>query len=228
MAAGKGRGRRRGGVAIGGARSRALTADVIERAAAEIQHVARVGTLEMALSIGEIVFRRIFRSDVDLLRLNGPKDVSFGQLAERGDLGISRANLWRAVAIYELSLRLPHLRESKHLGVTHVRAVLGLPSHAQERLLARAERERLDASVLEKEAASTRKGQGGRPRKLEVLRALDALLRVAEMPVDTFSDRRAVGKMSAVDVETFVVMLQELDERLGALRALLRDAGGRA
>ncbi|MFO0570964.1 MAG: hypothetical protein U0263_35345 [Polyangiaceae bacterium] len=224
MAAGK---RRGGGKAVraGGRQNRTLSDDVIERTVAEIRHVARVGTLELALNIGEIVFRRIFNSDVELVRLNGPKHVSFSQLVERDDLGISKANLWRSVAIYELSLRLPQLRESKHLGISHVRAVLGLPARTQERLLSRAERERLDVSALETEASSTRKGHGGRPRKLEVVRALDALYRVTKMPVDVFSDRRAVGKITAGEIEFYVAMLEDLNERLGVLRALLHEAG---
>ncbi|MBK7578660.1 MAG: hypothetical protein IPI67_00505 [Myxococcales bacterium] len=200
---------------------------MIEQAAAEIQHVARVGTLEMALSIGEIVFRRIFHGDAELLRLNGPKEVSFTQLADRSDLGISRANLWRAVGIYELSLRHPQLRESKHLGVTHVRAVLGLPARDQDRLLARAERERLGAAAIETAAACARKGHGGRPRKLEVVRALDALYRVTKMPVDAFSDQRAVKKIAAEEIDVYIAMLEDLDERLGVLRALLREAANR-
>lgn len=219
-------GRKRGG------RGTALTGpqrtdDAVELAASEIRHLVRVGTLEMALNVGEIVFRRIFGGDVEALRDRGPKDNSFARLAERDDIGISRANLWRSVAIYELSLRLPVLRESEHLGVSHVRAVLGLPARAQERLLARAERERMDVEVVEREAAGARRGQGGRPRKLEVFRAIEAIMRLTKLPVDVFGDRRAISKMSAEDVECAAAMLDELDERVAELRSLIREAAGK-
>lgn len=202
-------------------RSRALTSDAIEQAAAEIRHLTRVSTLQMALDVGSIVFDRIFHGDAELVHRNGPKDASFGQLAAREDIGISKANLWRCVAMYELSLRLPHVKDSQHLGVSHVRAVLGLPQRSQERLLAKAERERLDVSTLEALATTNRRGQGGRPPKPAVVRAIDSLMRVAALPLDTFSDRRGAAKMSQEDIEAAAEMLRELDDRLRALEALL-------
>jgi hypothetical protein len=215
-------------LAFYGQRSSALaTGDAIERTVAEIRHVTRVGTLALALDIGEIVFRRVFGSDVELVRRNGPKDVSFSKLAAHPDLPLSRASLWRAVALYELSLRVPRVKDSKHLGVSHLRAVLGLPARVQERLLTRAERQRWKVAELEAEATSTRRGQGGRPPKLEVLRALDGLMRVASLPLSAFGDRRAVEKMSREDVECAVVMLTELDERLIELKGLLQEIGAK-
>jgi hypothetical protein len=205
-------------------RSRAfVTVDAIERTIAEIRHVTRVGTLELALDIGEIVFRRVYAGDMELLRRNGPKDVSFSKLAAHPDLPISRASLWRAVSLYELSVRLPRVRESKHLGVSHMRAVLGLPAAVQEKLLTRAEKQRWKVAELEARASSTRRGPGGRPRKLEMFRALDGLMRIAALPVSAFTDRRAIEKMSPEDVDCAVEMLSELDERLTELRHLLGD-----
>ncbi|MBK7583771.1 MAG: hypothetical protein IPI67_26705 [Myxococcales bacterium] len=199
--------------------------DPVELAFAEIQCVVRAGSLAIALNVGEIVFRHLYRGDVDLLRDNGKKDVSFRRLADHGGLQMSRAKLWQSVAIFELSLRLPEIKASKHLGVTHVRAVLGLPARAQERLLARAERECLDAKALETQAASARKGHGGRPMKPAISRALDGLRRVANMPLETFADPRALKKLSQEELECAVATLHELDERLKVLRGTLRAAG---
>ncbi len=105
--------------------------------------------------------------------------------------------------------------------MSHVRAVLGLPARSQERLLTKAERERLDVSELEALATSKRKGQGGRPPKPAVVRAIDSLMRVAALPMETFSDRRGAAKMSDEDIEAAAEMLRELDDRLRALEALL-------
>jgi len=224
MSGGRSPSGRRGALAPIGRRQPTLSDDPVERAAAEIRHITRVSTLELALNVGEIVFRHIFRGDLELLRRNGPKDVSFGLLAQRQDLGLSRATLWRSVGIYELSLRLPQIRESRYLGVSHVRAVLGLPTHLQEQLLSRAELEELEVADLVAEASRLRKHQGGRPRKLDVLRAIDNLMRVAAVPLSAFRDPRAMTQLTAEDVECTSTMLQELDERLAQLRKLLKDA----
>jgi hypothetical protein len=209
-------------------RTRALaSSDGIERAVAEIRHVTRVGALELALNVGEIVFHRIYGGDIELLRKNGPKHVSFGKLALHPELPMSKASLWRAVAIYELSLRVPQLKSGRHIGVSHVRTVLGLPSRDQERLLGRAERQRWRVAELQAHAASSRKGRGGRPPKLEILRVLDGLMRIAAMPVSAFSDRRAIEKLSAEDIECAVEMLSELDSRLKELEGLLSDISER-
>lgn len=82
-----------------------VSEDSVEIAAAEIAQLARLSSIELALSVGEIIFRRIFREDLELLRRKGPKEVSFRRLAEHEGLNMSASVLWRAVAIYELSSR---------------------------------------------------------------------------------------------------------------------------
>lgn len=201
-----------------------LTSDPVEQALAQIRHIARVSSLQLALDIGEVVFETVFEGDVAALRSRGPKHASFRRLALHPELPMSASNLWRAVAIYELSRRLPDLRRTTHLGVCHVRAVLGLPPREQKQLLARAESERWEVSQLEARAATRRRGRGGRPRKLEVLKALDKLRGVAALPLSTFSDRKAVRRMSSEDVDVALETLNELNERFDALRQILLDA----
>lgn len=221
-------GNARAGLVVSGRSSGTRTDDPIELAAAEIRQVARVATLEMTLNVGEIVFRHLYQSDVELFHKNGQKDVSLRQLAERTELGMSRATLWRAVSTYELSLRVPQLRKAQHLGVSHVRAVLGLPTRDQERLLAKAEREKLDVASVERAAASARSSRsgGGRPAKLDFMKAVDALMRVAGLPPSWFADRRAAAKMKADDVECALAMLDDLETRIGNLRDVLEDRKG--
>lgn len=201
-----------------------LTDDAVEKALAQIRHIARVSSLQLALDVGEVVFETIFDGDAVLLRSRGPKHTSFRRLALHPELPMSASNLWRAVAIYELSRRLPDLSRTTHLGVCHVRAVLGLPPQEQEQLLARAESERWDVSRLETQASARRRGHGGRPRKLEVLKALDKLRGVAALPLSTFSDKRALRRMSGEEVDVALETLNELSERFEALRQLLLDA----
>lgn len=205
-------------------RSVALTSDPVESALARIRHVARASSLQLALDVGEIVFTTIFGGDAAAFRARGPKHTSFRRLALHPELPMSASNLWRAVAIYELSLRFPALVSAQHLGVCHVRAVLGLPAAEQERLLNRAEKERWALSRLEAQAARQRKGQGGRPPKLEVLKALDSLRRVATLPMATFADEKAVKRLSQEDVQVALETLNELNERCVALHQLLIEA----
>jgi hypothetical protein len=198
----------------------ALMADAVEVAAAEIRAVERTDALQNALAVGKIVFHRIFRGDVELVHRNGRKDISFSRLASC-KLGMSRASLWRAVRIYELSQHAPILRESKHLNLSHVRAVLGLPRASQQQLLARAERQRLDVAAVVSEAAAKRDGAvaSGRPKKAPALRAIETLWSVAALPVDLFSDDEALAK---ADVEGVAEMLDELQARMKRLRRLAK------
>lgn len=207
-----------------GTRRPGLTEDAVEKALAQIRHIARVSSLQLALDVGEVVFETIFDGDAAMLRSRGPKHTSFRRLALHPELPMSASNLWRAVAIFELSRRLPDLPQATHLGVCHVRAVLGLPPHDQEQLLARAESERWDVSRLETQASVRRRGRGGRPRKLEVLKALDKLRAVAALPLSTFADKRAVRRMSGEEVDVALETLNELSDRFDALRELLLDA----
>ncbi|MBK7581121.1 MAG: hypothetical protein IPI67_13015 [Myxococcales bacterium] len=213
-----------GMVVRGENRAARATDDPVERAVTEIRHLSRAASIELALGVGGIVFRHLFKGDLELVRRNGPKEASFRRLALHPELPMSAASLWRAVAIFELSTRVPLLTQSKHLGVTHVHAVLGLPGREQEQLLGTAERERWTPAALRARAAGRRGGHGGRRPKLEILRALDGLRRLAAVPLETFGDRAAVATLSAEDIEVALVALRELDERLVALRALLREA----
>jgi HTH domain found in ParB protein len=79
---------------------------------------------------------------------------------------MSPAALYRSLAIYELCERLG-IRKWKHLSTSHIRAVLPLPPHEQERMLRSAEMCRMTVRQLEQEVGRLRprdQVQGGRPR----------------------------------------------------------------
>lgn len=210
---------------VGRARQSALaTDDAVERTVAEIRHLTRTASLNLALEVGEIVFRRVFGGDMDSVRKHGPKHASFRQLALHPDLPMSATGLWRAVTMFELSQRMPQLKRCKHIGASHIHAVLGLPPRDQERLLTRAERQKLKASEVRAQAAARRKGAGGRPPKLEIVKALDQLRRVAVVPLSTFSDKSVLRRMGEEEVEVALTTIDEIEQRLAALRAALREA----
>lgn len=200
-----------------------LSADAVDVAVAEIRQLSRVAAMELALGIGEIIFKRIYGSDLELLRKTGPKHVSFRQLALHPEVPVSASVLWRSVATYELAERLPVVKDSRHLGITHVREVLALPPKHQEKLLTRADREGWTVAELMERVKRRRKGHGGRPPKHDVLRALDTLFRVSTLPISAFSDRKAIAKLSQEEIVTGLAALQELGERLQRLEKTLLD-----
>jgi hypothetical protein len=177
----------------------------------------------LALEVGEIVFRRVFAGDMEMVREQGPKHSSFRRLALHSELPMSAAGLWRAVTMYELWQRMPRLGRYRHIGAGHLHAVLGLPARDQERLLTRAERERLNPADLRVQAAARRKGAGGRPPKPEIVKALDQLRRVAVVPVSTFTDTSTIHRLDEEEVEVALATLDEIEERVEALRATLRE-----
>lgn len=208
-------------------RRASLAQDPVVQALADIQHLARVASLQLALDVGEIVFHRIFGGSAARVRRRGPKDASFRRLALHPELPMSATNLWRAVAIYELSLRIPTLTRSPRLGVSHARAVLGLPPSSQEKLIARAEAESWTVARLTQEAAGRRRGRGGRPKKTEIARVLDTLRRLTTVPAAALLDRAAIERMSAEDVEVGLSTLEELGPLLEGLSRELGRARAR-
>jgi hypothetical protein len=203
----------------------ALTDDAIEIAIAEIRQLSRAASMELALGIGEIVFNRVFAGDPELMRNKGPKHISFRRLALHPDVPVSASVLWRSVATYELCARLPAVKQSGHLGVSHIREVLALPAGPQERLLVRADKERWTVAQLIEHVKRERKGHGGRPPKRQVLKVLDTLFRISVLPASTFADRNAIAKLDPDEIMMGLEALRELDARLQQLRALLLDAG---
>ncbi len=114
-------------------------------------------SLQAALEAGEFIFHRVFNGDRRLLYERGRKCHSLRRLAARPGLGMSVSSLWRAVAVYELSLRFPELVQYEHVGVGHISVVLGLPNADVFRLLRMAEGERWTKRKLQQIAADLRR-----------------------------------------------------------------------
>lgn len=192
----------------------ASDADAVARALAS---VSTLHSLQAALEVGEIVFRRIFKSDERLLRARGKKNGSFRKLASHPNLGMSPSSLWRAVAIYELSRRFPELAQYTHTGVGHISVVLGLPEAEQFRLLRSTESDRWTRRRLQKEAAQIR---GARRES-------------AELPSSKFLDRLAGLELLAHDscqAELTRMQCEELHaaiNALGRVRARLSEVEGK-
>ena len=202
---------------------------VIDEVAAEIRAIYRAAALSTHYNIGRIIVERIYGSDLDGIRRDGQRALSFAKLAARGDLPLGRAGLWRCVRLYELIQRMPEFERSKHLTLSHARAVYSLPDVDQVKLLGAAERHAWPAEKLEKMVSEQRRLQGarrGRPPIEPVLKATRALRRAVDrnsVPPDGIASLDEAEADEAVqyvnDLLEWANSLKEaLDEHLEALK----------
>jgi len=195
----------------------ALTDDPVERAVAEIRHLSRLAAVELTLNIGEIVFHRIYEADSEALRMRGPKDVSFRRLANHPELPVSAASLWRSVAIYEMSQRIPGVARLPHLGVSHLRAVIGIDPNEQRKLLQAASTNAWSVARLSQHVAEQRRGRGGRPRKPPILRAIQSLRAVADFPETAFTEPTDASEFGDEEREVVQETILRVRERCDLL-----------
>ncbi|HTV17690.1 MAG TPA: hypothetical protein VMG12_03440 [Polyangiaceae bacterium] len=155
-----------------------LAAEEINIVVAHIKRLARNANLEFALRVGALIIHHFYDGDANAWRRRGPKVASFRRLAAHPDLPLSPGTLYRCVALYELCDRLDAPSRWTHLGASHLRLVLGLPSAAQERLLATANAKRWSVKVLHQQVVLTkaeRQTRGGRRAQSPVAKSIISL-----------------------------------------------------
>ncbi len=196
----------------------ASDADVV---ASTLENVSTLHSLQAALEVGEIVFRRIFKGDERLLRARGKKNGSFRKLASHPSLGMSPSSLWRAVAIFELSRRFPELSQYVHTGVGHISVVLGLPEAEQFKLLRATESERWTRRRLQKEAAAVR-GARREACPLPKSKFLDRLAGLELLAHD--SCQAELSRLPAEELEEAASALGRVRQRLAEVEGKLQQA----
>jgi hypothetical protein len=163
------------------ARSAVERGEIVERVVERLSSLTRKANLAIALEVGKLIFVDIYGGDLKALRDRGPKHDTFRSLAKHPRLPFSSVTLWRSVSLYELTQRFPGVVHAQHLGVAHLRAVLGLPHDTQERLIRFAEIERWSKDRVEREASVIRRrevrrtGRRPLPEAVKSLRALEGL-----------------------------------------------------
>jgi hypothetical protein len=196
----------------------ASDADAVAQA---LEDVSTLHSLQAALEVGEIVYRRIFKGDERLLRARGKKNGSFRKLAAHPRLGMSPSSLWRAVAIYELSRRFPELAQYVHTGVGHISVVLGLPEVEQFRLLRTTESERWTRRRLQKEAADVR-GAQRQSSPLPQSKILDRLAGLELLARD--SCQAELSRLPNEELQEAMIALAKVRERLAEVEGRLQQA----
>ncbi|NMC72739.1 MAG: hypothetical protein GYA57_22170 [Myxococcales bacterium] len=209
-----------------------MRSDLIDAAVREINRLYVGKGIEAARAVGEYVLRTFFGGRVEHFRRRGRKHVSFRKLAERPDLRVSHATLWKCTALVEQFRELPP-EVTNALPVTH--HVLLLPVHDDKCKLAlarKAVREGLSKTALAAEVRrlgrpSPTARRRGRPPSPPVVRLLSAFARLArqsaapsllDRSLDEFPPHRLADLVAAAtrDLEQLGALVRKLRERLDA------------
>lgn len=199
---------------------------VIDEVVRELNELSRAATLDLTTKIGEVIVARFYGGAVDAWRTRGDKDASFRKLAARaesGELHVSASGLYRSVAIYELCQRFD-VSVRKHLGVTHLRTVLGLPEVQQQRLLTAANDKGWTTERLETEAAKVRKASGekrGRPVLPRFQKTIAKLGRILEARDEFFGDLEQIDDLEPEEARELLDAVTGMKEQCEELEAKL-------
>lgn len=192
----------------------------------KLRSVYTLKTLEMTLQAGGLIARAFWGGNLACFRRRGTKDISLRKLAARPDLPMSASAIFRAVAVFELCERLPHVPGSKHLSVSHLHVVLGLPHRRQAELLDLAEREAWTVARLGREAAREPRAQNrGRPRLPRFVKTIRALRKFAQHD-ELFSDIDALESLNESELRELADTIARLRDRCEAMDIVLSSELG--
>lgn len=188
-----------------------------------LQNLTRSASIQFAIEVGRVVIECLYAGDWTAWRTRAQKDHALRALAATPDLPISASALYRALAIYELNQDTQgNIARAQHLGVSHVRAVLGLDRTHQLQLLDSAERAGWTVCRLEREAArfrSAARSRGGRrpaPRYLKTIRQIHQL--TAPELLDGVEQWSSLPRS---ELEELALKLSQARERLAIIAGVL-------
>lgn len=198
----------------------------------ELRKLTRGASLQFALTAGRIVVETLYAGETRAWRSRTRKDHALRALAARPDLPMSASALYRALAIYELSTRQAGGQGWQHVGVSHLRTVLGLPEDVQTGLLERAEAERWTAARLERETLplrATSRRAGGRKRLPGYVKSIRRMFELTR--AEALEGLDAIDELSGSELAELVGMLEstraaveQLSERIACGRARERPS----
>lgn len=191
--------------------------ELAERVRCAVQRlgsVRRGASLGFALDVGRIVVDTLYAGDLSRWRARQRKDTALRSLSRRPDLPLSTTALYRALALYELSRREGEIGWHE-LGVSHLRAVLGLPAAAQNALLAAAARDGWTVARLEREASAQRSPARARGGRKPVATYIKSIRRIVQL-----TSPEALEGLERCE-ELDATQLEELARQIGRARARL-------
>lgn len=190
-----------------------------------LQNLTRNASVQFAIEVGRVVVECLYGGDTSAWRERAHKDHTLRTLAASPELPISASALYRALSIYELDRETRgDVARAQHLGVSHVRAVLGLERAHQVQLLAAAEQGGWTVCRLEGEAARFRpatRARGGRrpiPRYVKTIRQIHQLT-----SPESLDGVEGWSSLASPELEELALKLSQAQQRLAVLvRALPR------
>jgi hypothetical protein len=200
----------------------------IRRATIRINEMVGGTALQLALAIGRVVIEELYGGDLGAWRERGPKEHTLRQLVLHPSLEISASSLYRAIAMYELKVRIGNHRMWDVLTTCHIRTVLGLPEQEQRRLLELAVREELTTLALEGAAGEVRRqskaSRGGRPRKPRFARSIEHAEKALADESTVFGDLDALESMTPSERDELERRLSFVHQRCDELAVLIRES----
>jgi hypothetical protein len=188
-----------------------------------LKSITRTASIGFALEVGRAVVEGLYQGDPTGWRTRARKDYALRILAASPELPVSASALYRALAIYELHVSTEcDVTAWRHLGASHVRAVLGLDTSRQMALLSAAERAGWTVARLEREALQHRSAariRGGRrpiPSYVKAIRQIHKLTAPEALEGLEHSDA-----LAADDLVDLVEKVNEARARLASLAELL-------
>jgi hypothetical protein len=194
----------------------------VRKAIHQLSILTRGATLEFALGVGRIVVDTLYDGDLTAWRSRARKDCALRVLVSNPNLPMSASALYRALAIYELSRRQLLAAGWQHLGVSHLRTVLGLPSDTQNRLLTRAEAEQWTVARLEREVLGLRAPQRTTGGRKPVPACIKSIRRIFDLTLpDALAGLDHIQELQASELDELVDKLSQARERLHRIERIL-------
>jgi hypothetical protein len=193
----------------------------------ELRKLTRGASLQFALGVGRVVVDTLYEGDLTAWRSRARKDHALRVLAARSDLPLSASALYRALAIYELSRRQVGGQGWQHLGVSHLRVVLGLAEDVQVELLGRAETEQWTVARLEREALTLRSGLRPAGGRKPIPRYLKSIRRIFELTSpEALEGLESTAQLGASEVAELTEKIEGARSRLDQLQRRLAQGRG--
>jgi hypothetical protein len=204
--------------------SATLDEAALDEVVARLREIDQLQGLERTLGIGELILTRFYAGEVAAWReRRRNKQNSIRRLATRRDCPYSKSALNDAVATFVMVAQLPAARTFKHVGASHLAAVLSLKIMRADELLMQAENERLSVRQLKQLVAAL-------PAGLETVRAQAAAPSPAHILHQRFEELSRAVEGASVERGSdpeFEAAALLLADQLLLLAARLRTAGSR-
>lgn len=201
---------------------------IMDTVVRELNEAFRGGTMDLHLKMGQVIINRLYAGDLSAWRAHGPKEVSFESLAARTgrDLLVSASSLYRAVALFELTERLG-VSKWKSLGVSHLRAVLGLADQQQRPLLAAAEQGEWTVERLETEVSKLRGSENrrrGRPPLPAFMKTVHRIAKALARPARNLGGLDQIDGLSHTEIVRLHGLVAQAREQLQLVETRLASA----